>query len=111
MKRLTLLVIVAVATVSCLSAIAARTPADAGGKVSITLPPANIDLKPGPNLGLAQAKCVVCHSADYIYTQPPLNKKQWTAEVQKMQKTFGGPISDDDVAPLVDYLMSQNGKP
>jgi sulfite dehydrogenase (cytochrome) subunit B len=80
------------------------------GAVTITLPAPNNAFKPGPNVALAQSKCVICHSADYVYTQPPLTKKQWTAEVTKMQKTYGAPISDDDVGLLVDYLMSQNGK-
>jgi len=98
----------------CLVALAfAATRADttSSGAVTITLPPPNNNFKPGPNLALAQDKCLTCHSADYIYTQPPLTKKQWTAEVTKMQKAYGAPVTDDDVAPLVDYLMSQNGKP
>jgi hypothetical protein len=86
----------------------AVTRADPAG--SITLPPPNMMLKDGPNAALAQAKCVICHSADYIYIQPPLTKAQWTAEVTKMQKTYGAPIADADIPPLVDYLMSQNGK-
>ena len=112
-KRLHLLVCV-FCCCSCLVAIAvAATRADttSSGPVTITLPPPNNTFKPGPNVALAQAKCVICHSADYVYTQPPLTKKQWTAEVTKMQKTYGAPLSDDDVAPLVEYLMSQNGKP
>ena len=77
---------------------------------SITLPPPDNALKDGPNLALAQSRCLVCHAADYIYTQPPLTKAQWTAEVTKMQKAFGAPITDADIPLLVDYLMSQNGK-
>lgn len=77
---------------------------------SITLPAPNVTLKDGPNFALAQGKCLVCHSADYIYIQPPLTKPQWTAEVTKMQKTYGASIDDADIPLLVDYLMSQNGK-
>ena len=77
---------------------------------SITLPPPDNALKDGPNLALAQGRCLICHSADYIYTQPPLTKAQWTAEMTKMQKTYGAPITDADIPLLVDYLMSQNGK-
>jgi len=94
-----------------LLAVAVTRAATASGVTTITLPPPNNAFKPGPNAALAQAKCVICHSADYVYTQPPLTKKQWTAEVTKMQKTYGAPLSDDDIAPLVEYLMSQNGKP
>ena len=72
-------------------------------------PPATV-FKPGPNAELAQRHCVACHSADYVYMQPPLSRAQWTAEVTKMQKAFAAPIPDADVTPLVDYLMTQNGK-
>ncbi|MBV8244546.1 MAG: cytochrome c, partial [Candidatus Eremiobacteraeota bacterium] len=46
--------------------------------VSITLPAPNTTLKDGPNVALARASCLACHSADYIYMQPPLRAKQWT---------------------------------
>lgn len=98
----------------CLALLAAavtRADSSSSGVVTITLPPPNREFRPGPNLALTQTKCVICHSADYVYMQPPLTKKQWTAEVTKMQKVFGAPVTDDDIAPLVEYLMSQNGKP
>jgi len=104
MKKLSPIFVVALALASGL----AVTRADTSG--SITLPQANTTLQNGPNLALAQGKCLICHSTDYIYTQPPLTKTQWTAEVTKMQKTYGAPIADTDIPLLVDYLMSQNGK-
>jgi hypothetical protein len=88
-----------------------RADTSPSGSVTITLPPPNNTFKDGPNVALAQGKCLACHSADYVYTQPPLTMKQWTAEVTKMRKVFGASIGDDDIAPLVEYLMSQNGKP
>ena len=106
-KRLAFLSMAAAAALLAAGIVATR--ADSNG--TITLPPANTKLYDGPNVALAQSRCLVCHSADYIYMQPPLTRKQWTAEVTKMQKTFGAPITDADVAPLVDYLMSQDGKP
>ncbi len=77
---------------------------------SVTLPPSSITFKPGPNLGLAQANCLVCHNADYIYFQPALTRAQWTAEVKKMRGAYKATIADDDIPKIVDYLMSQNGK-
>lgn len=103
MKRIIVLGIVAFAIVLGAGIVATRAD-------SITLPPPNTALKDGPNVDLARSRCLICHSADYIYMQPPLTRMQWTAEVTKMQKTYGAPIADTDVAPLVDYLMSQNGK-
>ena len=79
-------------------------------KVSVTLPASSIAFKSGPNLGVAQANCLVCHNADYVYFQPPMTRAQWTAEVNKMRAAYKASIADADVDRIVDYLMSQNGK-
>ncbi|HTC31228.1 MAG TPA: cytochrome c [Candidatus Acidoferrum sp.] len=83
----------------------------ASSTVTVTLPPDNVQFKPGPGADLVTANCATCHSAAYIYTQPPLNSKQWTAEVLKMQKAYGAPIAQSDVSAIVDYLLTQNGRP
>jgi len=79
-------------------------------KVEIQLPPSSIAFKPGPNQNVAQANCLVCHNADYVYFQPRLTTAQWTAEVNKMRAVYKANIADDDVPKIVEYLMSQNGK-
>ena len=79
-------------------------------KVTIQIPPGTVQFKPGPNIGVAQANCLVCHNADYVYNQPALTRTQWTAEVNKMRAVYKANIADDDVPKIVDYLMSQNGK-
>ena len=79
------------------------------GTVAIELPAEHTSLAPGPNLAAAQI-CMVCHSVDYIYMQPPLTDDQWRSEVLKMKNTFGAPISDADVELIVVYLLSQNGE-
>jgi sulfite dehydrogenase (cytochrome) subunit B len=78
--------------------------------LTVTLPRPSIAFKAGPNVDLATANCRTCHSAAYIYTQPPLNRAQWTAEVLKMKNSYGAPIDPNDVDKIVDYLVSQNGK-
>ncbi|WP_226877146.1 SorB family sulfite dehydrogenase c-type cytochrome subunit [Microbulbifer hainanensis] len=80
------------------------------GEVKIDLPPETAQLKPGPGMDTASRNCKTCHSVDYIYMQPPLTREQWTATVMKMKKVFGAPIPDNDVAIIVNYLVSQNGK-
>jgi hypothetical protein len=66
--------------------------------------------KPGPNLELVNARCLICHSADYAATQPPnLPRKTWEAEVTKMKKTYGAPIADDEIATLTDYFAKTYG--
>lgn len=80
------------------------------GTVSINMPLDTVQFKPGTGAALATANCATCHSAAYIYTQPPLNRAQWTAEVIKMKKLYGAPINDSDVDALVSYLLTQNGR-
>ena len=73
--------------------------------VTYDLPEETADLKPGPGLGPAQSNCVACHSADYIAMQPPKSGKAfWDAEVTKMIKTYGAPISEADAKVIADYL-------
>lgn len=47
--------------------------------VTYPLPPETATLKPGPDMETAAENCLVCHSADYITTQPPGKGKDfWT---------------------------------
>ena len=73
------------------------------------LPPETAKFKQAPGYELPSAICVICHSPDYIATQPRLPRSFWTAEVQKMQKTYGAPILDNQIQPIVDYLVKNYG--
>jgi len=80
--------------------------------VSIKLPAPRGEFQTAPGSDLASARCLVCHSAEYVYTQPPLTKAAWTAEIKKMKNVYGATfIEDSDVEPLAEYLVGQNGKP
>jgi mono/diheme cytochrome c family protein len=69
-----------------------------------------VELKPGPGLDTVQGNCGACHSVDYIKMNSPfLNTAGWQAEVTKMIKTFGAPISDEDAKVIVDYLVANYG--
>jgi hypothetical protein len=75
--------------------------------ITYRLPDETAQLKPGPNLDVAQNNCTACHSADYIKTQPQgsaFKKDFWQAEVTKMIKVYGAPIDDADVPKIVEYL-------
>ncbi|MBI5767933.1 MAG: cytochrome c [Verrucomicrobia bacterium] len=78
----------------------------------ITLPPetARYVESPLPGYATAVAMCSTCHSADYARIQPPtMARAAWKANVTKMQKTFGAPIADDAIDPIVDYLVKTYG--
>ncbi|TAN44255.1 MAG: cytochrome c [Nitrospirae bacterium] len=76
---------------------------------SITLPDIKVELKAGAGKDKVETLCNICHSTDYITTQPPLSKAQWTANVNKMIKVFGAPIKEEDPGKIIDYLTVQYG--
>jgi hypothetical protein len=41
--------------------------------------------------------------------QPGFSKEAWTASVDKMRKTFGAPITNEQVPVIVDYLVAVRG--
>jgi mono/diheme cytochrome c family protein len=87
--------------------------AAAAAPVPYTPPPETAKLAPGPNLEIAQSHCAICHSVDYITTQPRSfanPRAVWTAEVAKMRKAYGAPMTDEDAAKIVDYLTAAYGK-
>jgi hypothetical protein len=83
----------------------------AAAPVEITLPPETARLveSPLPGYGLATGMCYTCHSADYMKMQPVSSRTYWKNTVTKMQKTFGAPIPDEAVEPIVDYLVKTYG--
>ena len=69
-----------------------------------------IQLKAGRGRDKVEANCVACHSLDYIVGNSPfMNRQVWDAEVTKMIKAFGAPISDADAKVIVDYLVANYG--
>ena len=75
---------------------------------SIVLPTDPFSFQPGPGQKVANTYCVICHSADYIYMQPPHSKKKWAEIIKKMKLAFGCPIPDESIALLSEYLTHQN---
>lgn len=91
-----------------LSAAEARAPA-----ADIQLPSETVGLRPSKLLGfeIANEKCAICHSADYIAYQPPrMNQTQWTAEVAKMHATYGAPIYAAEIRSVGVYLTAEYGE-
>jgi hypothetical protein len=103
--------IIRVGCLAVVSCFAAWSSVDAVTK-TIKLPPETAQLKPSdlPGYAIAHAKCVICHSADYIQYQPPkMSQTQWTAEVQKMQRSYGAPLDADEIKLIGIYLATVYG--
>ena len=80
-------------------------------EVKITLPAETGTYKNAPGLELMQANCLICHSTEYVSTQPPMPRKFWEATVKKMKDKYGAPIQEVQMAALTDYLTSNYGVP
>jgi mono/diheme cytochrome c family protein len=74
---------------------------------SYSLPEETAQFRPAPGVEIAQANCMTCHSADYVSLQPwKQGKDFWTAEVNKMVKVYGAPISSEDAEKIITYLSA-----
>jgi hypothetical protein len=84
--------------------------AGAACALEIKLPSETATLRQSTMAGAANAsQCLMCHSADYMSSQPPMGHGFWEAEVNKMIKTYGAPIPPDQVPALAEYLNSVYG--
>ena len=79
-------------------------------KVSVDLPTSQISFPPGNGSVIANAYCLICHSAGMVLHQPPLTQDEWTVEIDKMRNAFGAPIPADQVQALAEYLRSIDGR-
>ncbi len=67
-------------------------------------------LKEGPDMDLTTARCSICHTTDYITMNSVFLKRAgWDAEVHKMMKVMGAPISEDEAQRIVAYLTQYYG--
>lgn len=63
-----------------------------------------------PGYALVQSHCLICHSAHYVLYQPPSSSRDyWEKTVKKMKHPFGAFFPDEDIAPMVDYLVKTYG--
>lgn len=65
----------------------------------------NVQLLQGAGRELTVARCVICHSVDYIeMVSPVMNRTVWEKTVRKMIDAFGAPVSDEEAQQIVEYL-------
>ena len=71
-----------------------------------------LQLAIAPGSELVTARCVVCHSVDYILMNTPIQGRAgWEATVNKMVKVMQAPITPEEAATIVRYLDGQYGIP
>lgn len=73
------------------------------------LPAETAALKTGPGAELVTTTCVLCHSADYVSTQPPMDRAAWQAIVTKMREKFAAPIPEEKIPEILNYLVANYG--
>jgi len=62
------------------------------------------ELAAGDGKETLELYCSTCHTPRFVTMQPPLPAETWAAEVEKMRKTFGASIPDDDAKKIAQYL-------
>jgi len=80
-------------------------------EVKIDLPAEAGTFKTGKGAELAQAHCLICHSVEYVSTQPPMPRKFWEATLKKMKEKFAAPTPDEALPALAEYLTMAYGTP
>ena len=110
MTRNMLWAIGAAATITA-GAIGARSSLaqEKAGPKTIELPQVQPDLPDAPGKAAVESGCVICHSTRYITMQPAFGRDVWVAEVDKMRKTFGAPVTEEQAKTIVDYLVAIRG--
>ena len=77
--------------------------------VKVELPVSNTYFPAGDGADVANAQCLICHSAGMVLRQPALTKNEWIGEINKMRNVFGSPLPANQIEPLAKYLFSVNG--
>jgi sulfite dehydrogenase (cytochrome) subunit B len=114
MRPIRSLILVVAASVATVLVLLADVPVEPGKNAFAAdewkLPSEKPALKKSAGLEQVTGSCLLCHSVDYIATQPPLTRAQWAAGVEKMRGKFGATIPTNQVPAIVDYLTANYGK-
>ncbi len=56
---------------------------------------------------LTIARCIVCHSVDYIEMNAPvLDRAGWQKSIRKMIDRFGAPVTAEEASVILEYLAN-----
>jgi hypothetical protein len=82
----------------------AKAPGSDASKVSVQLPVSTALFPAGAGADIANANCLMCHSADMVLKQPARTPDEWKATINKMRTAYGAPITPDQIDALAAYL-------
>jgi len=74
------------------------------GKVSVELPASESVFPAGEGSVIANAQCLICHSAGMVLRQPTRTQEQWKETINKMRSAYGAPLPAEQVDALAAYL-------
>jgi mono/diheme cytochrome c family protein len=74
------------------------------GKVSVELPTSVTPFPAGEGAVIANAQCLICHSAGMVLRQPARTQEQWKETINKMRSAYGAPLPAEQVDALAAYL-------
>jgi mono/diheme cytochrome c family protein len=74
------------------------------GKVSVELPTSLVPFPAGEGAVIANAQCLICHSAGMVLRQPARTQEQWKETINKMRSAYGAPLPAEQVDALAAYL-------
>jgi len=94
---------------TAVAARAATGPVPRWAKVAVELPTSGTSFPAGSGAEIANAQCLICHSAGMVLRQPPLTQDEWAGEINKMRNSFGAPMPADQVEVLAKYLRGIQG--
>jgi hypothetical protein len=95
---------------ACLTLLLGIFASEGAWALTIELPPDTAMLKPATSTAAANiALCAMCHSLDYILSQPLMPLGFWQAEVEKMVSSYGAPIPAAQIPEIINYLNQAYG--
>lgn len=77
--------------------------------VSVDLPNGDRVFPDGPGVDAISRNCLECHSAGMVLNQPALPETAWAGIVRKMVAVYKAPVTDEDAAAIVAYLVRIKG--
>lgn len=80
-------------------------------RLRVQLPADRKNFSGGAGADVANARCLTCHSAEMILTQPTRTVAQWKDTVTKMRTAYGAPLEDAEIDVLAAYFANLQSTP